>query len=255
MKKPALLFVLFLLAGCATHVEVPEDRRTTDVPRFSQSSLGLLLSQGWNPWIMSRFSKRTEYKVVDTDAGRVLEAHAPASSTGVIWDVNIDPRATPWLSWTWKATKLIDGADTSAPGNDDSPTRVAVAFGGDRSKFDVEDRAMASLVRIISGRDMPYATLVYVWDNKLPVGSIFDHPHSSRVKVIVVASGPEGVGKWLHFRRNVDEDYRRAFGEDPARVESVGVLTDTNSTGHEVTSYYGDIEFHSAASTAYAAGQ
>ncbi len=245
MKKLAApLLTCLLLTACATRVEIPEAQRTPGVPLFSQTTLGPAVRPGWTPWIMSRFSARTQYQVVDSDVGRVLKADASASSTGLIWDVNINPAATPLMSWTWKASNLIPDADTSLPGNDDSPARVAVAFDGDRSKFDLEERAMASLVRVISGREMPYATLIYVWDNKLPVDSVFEHPRSSRVRVIVVESGPKRVGQWIKFNRDVEADYRRAFGEAPGRIESVGVLTDTNSTGHKVTSYYGDIEFH-----------
>ncbi|MBI3714424.1 MAG: DUF3047 domain-containing protein [Betaproteobacteria bacterium] len=242
-----VLLATLMLAGCASRIVVTEEQRAVTVPRFSDAPLGPPMIQGWNPWVLSRFSKPTQYRVVDSDAGRVLEAHAASSSSGLLLDVNVNPREKPLLSWTWKATELMADADTTIQGSDDSPNRIAVAFEGDRGKFDVEDRAMASMVRLVSGREMPYATVIYVWDNKLPVDSLFEHPRSSRVRVIVAESGPARVGKWLRFTRNIEEDYRRAFGEEPGRVESVGVLTDSNSTGHNIISYYGDIEFHTTA--------
>jgi len=250
----ALLAVL-LLGSCASRVVVKEEQRAAEVPRFSDAPLGPPMIQGWNPWFMSRFARHTEYRVVDSDAGRVLEARAVSSSSGLLLDINVNPREKPLLSWTWKATELMADADTTRLGNDDSPTRIAIAFDGDRSKFDVEDRAMASMVRLVSGREMPYATIIYVWDNKLPVDSLFEHPRSSRVRVIVAESGPARVGQWLKFTRNIEEDFRRAFDEEPGRVESVGVLTDSNSTGHNIVSYYGDIEFHAAARATSVAGR
>jgi len=87
------------------------------------------------------------------------------------------------------------------------------------------------------------------------VDSLFEHPRSSRVRVIVAESGPARVGQWLKFTRNIEEDFRRAFDEEPGRVESVGVLTDSNSTGHNIVSYYGDIEFHAAARATSVAGR
>jgi hypothetical protein len=57
----------------------------------------------------------------------------------------------------------------------------------------------------------------------------------------VAASGPEGLGQWRHFTRNIVEDYERAFGEKPGRLIGVGVLTDTDNTGETVEAWYGDI--------------
>jgi hypothetical protein len=42
------------------------------------------------------------------------------------------------------------------------------------------------------------------------------------------------------------EDYRQAYGEEPGKIISVGVMTDTNTTGSKVTAYYGDIMFSEA---------
>jgi hypothetical protein len=59
--------------------------------------------------------------------------------------------------------------------------------------------------------------------------------------VVVVESGESRVGKWLKYRRNVFDDYRRAFGEEPADIVAVGVLTDSENTQQVVRSFYGDI--------------
>jgi hypothetical protein len=59
--------------------------------------------------------------------------------------------------------------------------------------------------------------------------------------MVVVESGPERLGQWLTYRRNVLEDYRRAFGEEPGDLVAVGVLTDTDNTQQRARSWYGDI--------------
>jgi len=56
-----------------------------------------------------------------------------------------------------------------------------------------------------------------------------------------VESGEGRVGQWLKYRRNVFDDYRRAFGEEPADIVAVGVLTDSDNTQQVARSYYGDI--------------
>jgi hypothetical protein len=59
--------------------------------------------------------------------------------------------------------------------------------------------------------------------------------------MIVVESGGARLGGWLHYRRNIVEDYRRAFGEDPGDIVAVGVLTDSDNTQQWARALYGDI--------------
>jgi Protein of unknown function (DUF3047) len=41
--------------------------------------------------------------------------------------------------------------------------------------------------------------------------------------------------------RNVLDDYRRAFGEEPPPIAGVAVMTDTDDTGASATAWFGDI--------------
>jgi hypothetical protein len=44
-------------------------------------------------------------------------------------------------------------------------------------------------------------------------------------------------------RRNVLEDYRRAFGEEPGDIVAVGIMTDYGDNGGGRRAQYGDITF------------
>ncbi|HEY6864607.1 MAG TPA: DUF3047 domain-containing protein, partial [Burkholderiales bacterium] len=59
------------------------------------------------------------------------------------------------------------------------------------------------------------------------------------IQMIVVDSG--SVGEWREFRRNIVEDYRRAFGEDPWDIVAVGVMSDTDNSHAQARTLYGDI--------------
>jgi hypothetical protein len=72
--------------------------------------------------------------------------------------------------------------------------------------------------------------LIYVWSNEIPVETALPSPQIERIRMIVVESGGARLGGWLHYRRNIVEDYRRAFGEDPGDIVAVGVLTDSDNT-------------------------
>jgi hypothetical protein len=241
-----VVLVAAVVAGCASTAPLtPAEQRAAAVTRFSTVASSTLPGD-WKPFIMSRLLKNTEYRIVHEDGKPILEARSDSAASGLMQEVMIDPSVNRYLSWRWKAPQLIPQADNTRRGSDDSPVRVIVAFDGDKKKFDFEDRAFADLVKLFSGREMPYATLMYIWENKLPVDSIVENANTARAKMIVAESGASRVGQWLSFTRDVVEDYRRAYGEEPGPIISVGVMTDSNRTGTQVTSFYGDIAFHNA---------
>lgn len=58
---------------------------------------------------------------------------------------------------------------------------------------------------------MPYATLIYVWSNQHPVGSVIPSARTSRIRKLVVESGPVRLGRWLDYRRDVRADFEQAL--------------------------------------------
>jgi len=56
-----------------------------------------------------------------------------------------------------------------------------------------------------------------------------------------VESGNEKAGTWVSEERNIFEDYRKMFGEEPPALGGVAIMTDTDDTQDEATAYYGDI--------------
>jgi hypothetical protein len=61
--------------------------------------------------------------------------------------------------------------------------------------------------------------------------------------MIVVRSGAADLGQWVEEERNVYEDYKKAFEEEPPMVNGVAIMTDTDNTKEAATAYYGDIQF------------
>lgn len=238
----SVFVVILALGGCASRAPTAGISKKPDqVAVFSTAQLGEPHPLEWQPWIFSRFARRTDYRVVEEEGGRFLRAHSQSAASGLLQEVNIDSREARYIKWQWKVPQLLKGADLNRKGSDDSPARVIVSFDGNLDKLDVEERAMAGVVKLVSGREMPYATLMYVWDNKMPVGTFLENPHSSRAKLVVVASGPAELGKWVPFSRNLVADFRRAFGEAPGKITTVGVMTDSNATENDAIAFYGDI--------------
>lgn len=236
-----LVLPLALLGGCARPT-LQEGSGPTELAPFSGAHPGGPLPHGWQTWVLSRFKRTTEYKLVrDAQGDTVIEASADRAASGLVKLVDVEPTKQLRLQWKWKVPRLIATADNARRDADDSPVRIFVTFDGDFSKLDFEDRAMAVQVKSLTGRDLPYATLMYIWENKLPVDELIAGHHTSRIMMIVAESGIERRGEWIEFQRNIAEDFERAYGEKPGRIRNVGIMTDTDNTGEQVIAYYGDI--------------
>ena len=120
-----------------------------------------------------------------------------------------------------------------------------IAGYGDPERLDFDQRAKLRLVKAITGDALPFAILMYVWANEVPVGTVLPSPHFDRIRLIVVEQGEAHLGQWREYRRDIVADYRRAFGEEPGDIVSVGVLTDADNTRHVAHAYYGDITLRS----------
>ena len=254
LRRLALVLPL-ALAGCATAPEddgllastpiVRElDRETgavVAVAQFSSLAPGAPLPADWLGWGLRSGKRPTVYRLVDNGGATVLEAYADGAGTGFYRRVRVDPRRQPLLEWRWRIEDLIEGADLRVGAREDSMARLVVSFHGDPGKLDFEDRTKLRLAKAFAGEPLPYAMLIYVWSNQIPAETALPSPQLDRIRMVVVESGPAHVGQWRSYRRDVLEDYRRAFGEEPGDIVAVGVLTDSDNTQRVARSYYGDI--------------
>jgi hypothetical protein len=199
----------------------------------------------WKTVKLSDAKKPTAYDLVEDDGTVVLHARADASASALGHLAGFDVRRQPVVSWRWKTSRLIDGADNGVASKEDSPVRLVFAFDGDKSKLPLKDQAVFRISRLHSGQELPYATLMYVWANNAAAGTVIENPHTRRVQMIVASSGPAGAGRWQALSRNLYDDYKRAFGEEPGKLIAYGVMSDTDNTGASIEAWYGDIVFSS----------
>lgn len=224
----------FIIVACDAVAQAPEP------PRFSTGRPGTTVN-GWQTVLLSASKQPTEYTLVADEGTVVLRASARNSASLLAWRTDFDPRAFPMLAWRWKVMRPIAGADTRERRSEDSPARVIVSFSGNPASLRASDRAAGVLAEAISGHALPYAVLMYIWGAKVAPESTTTSTLTSRIRMIAVASDEEGVGRWQSYRRNLAEDYRRVFGEEPGHVTAIELLTDTDNTGGVAESFYGDL--------------
>ena len=240
------LTFIALLAATPAFAQPPSMESAPLVPPFSAAKPGSTFPAAWIPIKINEQKKPTQYDLVDDQGTVVLHATADGAASLLGHKVNFDLKAAPVMTWRWKTARLIPSADNAVASKEDSPVRVILEFDGDKSKLSLADRSTFATGKFLSGREIAYATLMYIWSNKEPVGKIIPGPRTPRIQMVVASSGSSGVGQWQTLSENVVEDFRRAFGEDPGKLTGIAVLTDTDNTGDKAEAWYGDIQFRSA---------
>lgn len=244
LGRLASVSLVGILAGCTLPTQPPNSAAPAfsgaGPSLFSSASVGSLPA-GWEPRLITRQKRPTKYQLVRQDGITCMHAQADAASSLLMHRLDLDPQQWPWLNWQWKADRLLAGADNHFRASEDAPARIVLAFDGDKERLPFTDQIMFETGKIVSGHEMPYATLMYIWENNAPLGSVIAHTRTGRVKMIVAASGSAGLGRWQTLTRNIAADYRRAFGEPAGRLIGVGIMTDGDNTGQFAEAWYGDI--------------
>lgn len=215
-----LLFFLWVGTGSAG----AEGKGTLLVDRFAGGLDTNGIPVGWNlekePGSDSKISLGQEK---DVHFLRLLSA---GDAFGLKKEMSFDIRKYPYLSWRWKAIKLPKGGDIRKRETDDQAGQIYVVF----PKFP----------SMINSRSMGY-----IWDNTAPTGLSGTSTAYSKMKYVVLQSGPSKLNQWITETRDVLEDYKKSFKEDPPTVGAVLLYINTQHTKSSAECAYADIFFSS----------
>ncbi|MGZ8441249.1 MAG: DUF3047 domain-containing protein [Candidatus Deferrimicrobiaceae bacterium] len=174
-------------------------------------------------WEKKIFNGETAYRPVVEEGRPAVKAESKASASALIYRIPLDPKTFPRLSWSWKIARTIGKGDERTKEGDDYAARVYVVF----------PSALFWRTRTVN----------YIWANRLPPGAFLPNAYTGNAAMVAVESGDGNAGKWVDEERDLVEDYRRAFGEDPPKIGAVAIMTDTDNTGEEAAAWYGAIRF------------
>lgn len=203
---------VLLLASCAAAAEPGP----TQIPVLALPDLG-----GWQDKV---FSGKTDYRVVDTEAGLALQARSDAAASGLIREINVDLTKTPFLHWSWRINNTFKATNETTREGDDYPARLYV---------------------VISGGWQFWRTraLNYVWASQHTQYSHWPNAYTDHAIMLAVRSGDALTNQWVEEKRNVLDDIRQYLKMDARHIHAVAIMTDTDNTGRSATAYYGNIYF------------
>ena len=172
-------------------------------------------------WEVKERSGKADFAVVKDDGIAALRLRSANTSFSMQKEVHVNLKQYPVINWKWKVTKLPDGGDFRKSSTDDQAAQLFLAFSRTRA-------------------------IVYIWDTTAPQGTMGNAaaPFFMSIKAVVVRSGKTGTGAWITETRNVYDDYRKLFGEEPADVNGVRIQINSQHTGTSAESYFADVTFN-----------
>ena len=173
-------------------------------------------------WELSVKTGEASLQLVQDDGKQALQMRSEQASFSLQKKVHIQLKESPFLVWQWKVTEIPKGGDFRHSSTDDQAAQLIVAFSS--SHF-----------------------LAYIWDSTAPKGTLASAPAPPFKKIfaLVLQSGAQGLGTWISERRNLIDDYKRAFNEEPEVIEGVRIQINSQHTQSRAESYW-----HSIAVTA-----
>jgi hypothetical protein len=242
----ALLCLCFSLVGCALPSGGTLYSRDNELQQATASLFFTpATSPHWEQWVLpGKHSVPFEAShVLGQDALRVKANNSVSILRQRFGD---GLPAVGMLTFSWKVDALPLGADLQDPQAEDAPVRLVLAFGGDRSLLTPRTHRLSELSLLLTGEDLPYATLAYVWSAKDPLEMVVHNPRTDRIRKLVVETGDLSLGQWLLYERDVQADFVRAFGEMPGPLLAVALMTDTDNTSSQLQAWYGRLRLEAA---------
>jgi hypothetical protein len=198
------------------------------LPEALELSLGFVPGAGEavppEDWQVQEFVGTARVRVDEVGGTGVVRLESEASSFALHRDVEMDLAEFPYITWTWRVDVLPERGDVRRREADDQAAQLYIVF----PRFPTMFRS-----RILG----------YVWDGTAPAGSSLVSVKTPLARIVVVESGPAKAGRWIEMTRNILEDYRRLFGDEPPRVGKVSLVINSQHTRSRAVSWFGPIRF------------
>jgi len=180
------------------------------------------LGNGGQPsgWEVKEKKGKADYTIIRDGGIPALRLRSEETSFALQKAVDINPQLYPVLSWKWKVTKLPEGGDFRKSNTDDQAAQIFLAFSNRK-------------------------TIAYIWDTTAPAGSVENASGIPfvNIKTVVVRSGPDDAGRWITETRNVWEDYKSLFGDEPPVLAGVRIQINSQHTATSGESFFADLVF------------
>lgn len=199
--------------------------QANEILRIDQFHSSHLNGNGGPPgWQLKVWKGKAQMELKREGEDYALRLLSQASSISLFKDVRLDLQDYPILKWRWKVGILPKDGDVRHRRYDDQAAGIYVVF----------PRFPASVNSRLLG---------YIWENHAPRGQDIVSSKFTNVRYVVLRNGSAELGTWIGEERNVYEDYKRLFQEEPPSVGKIALMIDSDDTRSSAESFFDDIVF------------
>ncbi|MGI9415442.1 MAG: DUF3047 domain-containing protein [Hyphomicrobiales bacterium] len=142
------------------------------------------------------------------------------------------------LRWRWRIDRQIPATDQARKGGDDRAIAVHLWFDDDKSG------SLFGRLGSLLGYPRVGHLVTYVWGGVRDPDSVLPNPYYDKGAIIIVRNGAAAEnGSWRSEKRDVADDYARAFGRMPdlSKLRYIAISADTDDTGTESSARVADV--------------
>lgn len=217
-----LVFILSFYMGTAR--AVAEGKGILMVSHFSEGTDEKGVPVGWS---LKSPGSSSKIAIEGENGNYFLHMLSVNDYFGLGKKMSFDIRKYPYLSWQWQARKLPEGGDVRKRETDEQAGQIYVVF----PKFPTPVNTHS---------------VGYIWDSQAPVGFSGTSTAYSKMKYVVLQSGPAKLSQWICEMRNVYEDYKKLFQEEPPNSGGIVLYINSQYTKSSAEIFYGNIFFSSS---------
>ncbi len=237
MKKTLIFLIIIILATAAIYSYRDKLPKWLFFGKENSLKLNEMVSIKWFPfnrkdaldeWQEKIFKGKVLYVVRPQMDKGLLSAESDKAASGLFYRITYDAQKHPMVSWKW----LVKQFPAKNPDTKSS-----------KGWIERDDYAVRFYVIFPSFYFMNTKCLEYVWDETLPKGKILTSPYFKNIKLIVVESGEENLGKWVFNERDIVKDFAAAFGRPlKQKVGAIAIMTDADNTQSSALAEYSEIK-------------
>jgi hypothetical protein len=191
----------------------------------SELAIGEFSHNRLDGWQHKSFQGETQYRLQALDGVTVLTADSHAAASGLFKQQVIDLEQTPFLNWSWRIGKRLNGLNEQSKVGDDYAARVYVVVKGGLAFW--QTRAIN-----------------YVWAGNTQKDSVWANAFAGDHAMMLALRGPEApLNIWQTEKRDIRADFKQLLGQNIQSIDAVAIMTDTDNSGGQVSAAYGDIWF------------
>ena len=162
------------------------------------------------------------------DADGILTVTSNGTVSFLVREVQAPEHAV--LSWEWQTAASFPARNLDIPGQDDRPAAVHVWF-PEPSK-DLFSWLGGGLKDLL-GYPVFGKAITYVWGAEAPADTLMPNPFMDDGEGVMILLRPDStpMQEWITERRDLAQDYARAFGTPVKAAAYIALSADTDDTG------------------------